>query len=359
MQDQSIYSLESYDFDLPPELIAQRPLERRDASRLLVINRKTGTIEHRKFTDLPDYFGTNDVLVANNTKVFKARLLGRRIIEKPSTTIIGGKVEFLLLKQLKPRVWEGAFHASAKHKPGIKFQVPSPNGKLVTGVLIEGASRSECGTVVAEFDQDPLEAGAGEVPLPPYIERKAEKADEMAYQTIYAKSPGSAAAPTAGLHFSQEIIDRLTEHGVTWEEVSLNVGLGTFRPVKTDDIRQHKMHEEQYEVLPAVADRLDRDVRLGKRIVAVGTTSVRTLESAWSDEKKRLLFGIGCTQIFIYPGFCFNVVNALVTNFHLPKSTLLMLVCAFAGRDLVLKAYDQAVKEKYRFFSYGDAMLII
>lgn len=364
-----VYSLSDYAYALPEALIAQRPAEPRDSSRLMVLDRARGCWEHRRFSDLPEYLDSRDLMVANNTRVLKARLLGRRVLEGvPDREELGGRVEFLLLEEIEDRVWEGAFHASVKHKPGVRFRIPTPDGRGLYGTLIRGASDSPHGTVVAEFDRDPVSSGAGMMPLPHYIKREesaGEAADEVTYQTYYAKphaKGGSAAAPTAGLHFTPGILQALQAKGVGWEEVTLSVGLGTFRPVKSEDIRLHRMHEERFEIPRRVADRVNEAKRAkwkGQRIVAVGTTSARTLESAWI-QNEGLKAGAGRTSIFIYPGGpSFQVVDRMITNFHLPKSTLLMLVCAFAGRELVLSAYEEAVREKYRFFSYGDAMLLL
>jgi S-adenosylmethionine:tRNA ribosyltransferase-isomerase len=353
-----VYSLKDYDFPLPPELIAQHPAEPRDASRLLVVDRRAGRWEHRTFRDLPEYFGAPDVLVANNTRVIPARLLGRRLLSDGSEgERLGGKVEFLLLEELGPCVWEGMFHAAAKHKPGIRFRIPTPDGRSLVGELIRGASASPHGTVVARFDRDPVESGAGQLPLPPYIERTPDAADAERYQTVYASRPGSAAAPTAGLHFTPRVREELRARGAGWEEVTLSVGLGTFRPVKAADIREHAMHDERYEIDAETARRLTEAKRAGRRITAVGTTAVRTLESAWRGGA--LHAGAARTSIFIYPGYEWRCVDRLLTNFHLPQSTLLMLVSAFAGRELVLAAYAEAVRQRYRFFSYGDAMLLL
>ena len=407
--------LKLYDFDLPPELIAQQAAEPRDSSRLLVVHSgrtaadplPAGTIEHRTFRDLPEYLGPRDLLVANNTRVLNARLIGHRLLSENvnEARVLGGKIEFLMLEKRDERTWEGAFHAAAKHKPGIRFWVPTPDGVGIIGELIRGASESASGTVVARFDRDPVDAGAGELPLPSYITRpgpgpgngtEAESAahlaadagvsrgptiaDQSRYQTVYAKALGSAAAPTAGLHFTQDVMARLREQGVGWEELTLHVGLGTFRPVKSEDIRQHVMHEERYEVSNEAAARITAARRQGQRIIAVGTTSVRTLESAWVVEKEErdearsltsgnrvcddhgghLRAGPGRTSIFIHPGGVpFQVIGGLITNFHLPKSTLLMLVSAWGGRELILRAYREAVEQRYRFFSYGDCMLIL
>ncbi len=363
MASNDSFLLRSYDFELPSDLIAQSPATPRDSSRLLVVDRARGSWVHRRFTDLPEYFGENDLLVANNTRVFKARLLGKRL--RPEGDL-GGGVEFVMLERQGPLVWEGLFKASAKYVPGLKFRIPTPDGCGLTGTLIRGVSESAHGTVVAEFDRDPVESGAGHVPLPHYIERGAraseysEYDDESLYQTVYAKDPGSAAAPTAGLHFTDRVLSDLRKRKVRWEEVTLNVGLGTFRPVKVDDVREHLMHDERYEISPEVAQRISTAKKLGARITAVGTTSVRTLESAWRKGDSRLQEGMGRTALFIYPGSHeIQVVDRLITNFHLPRSTLLMLVCALGGRDLILSAYQEAVREKYRFFSYGDSMLIL
>ncbi|MGK5085072.1 tRNA preQ1(34) S-adenosylmethionine ribosyltransferase-isomerase QueA [Bdellovibrionota bacterium FG-1] len=349
----------SYSFDLPEELIAQQPVTPRDSSRLMVVDRARGTWVHRTFSDLPEYLSASDLCVANNTRVMKARLLGKRLKFEQNQWITGGNVEFVMLEQVAPLTWEGLFKASARYVPGVRFEIPTPDGRGLRGTLIRGSKESASGTVVAEFDRDPLESGAGEIPLPHYIRRAAGGADDSSYQTLFAKEPGSAAAPTAGLHFTQDVLSRLNQQGVGWEEVTLNVGLGTFRPVKVDDIREHVMHDERYEILPNTAERVNDAKKTGHRIVAIGTTSVRTLESAADPDTGKVRSGVGRTAIFIYPGFQFKVVDRMLTNFHLPQSTLLMLVSAFAGRELVLEAYRAAVREKYRFFSYGDAMLIL
>lgn len=356
-------SLSSYDFHLPERLIAQAPADPRDSGRLLVVDRAARTIDHRRFLDLPGYLDSRDLLVANNTRVLKARLLGARLREENGREVEGGKVEFVMLEEQAPRVWEGLFHASAKYNPGLKFLIPTPDGRGLRGVIVRGVKESAHGTIVVEFDRDPIESGAGELPLPHYIQRPPGSSDDSAYQTVYAKAPGSAAAPTAGLHFTDRVLREIRERGADWDEVTLHVGLGTFRPVKTEDITQHRMHEERYEVSEGSAARISAARRAGRRILAVGTTSVRTLESAWDVSLPgggALRSGMGRTSLFIRPGaYRFQVVDRMLTNFHLPKSTLLMLVCAFGGRDLILEAYRQAVEKEYRFFSYGDAMLIL
>ncbi|MGE0616284.1 MAG: tRNA preQ1(34) S-adenosylmethionine ribosyltransferase-isomerase QueA [Bacteriovoracia bacterium] len=351
------FDLDAYDFTLPDELIAQRPAQPRDASRLLVVDRARGSWEHRTFRDLPEYFDARDLLVANNSRVLRARLLGRRVLMEKGREREGGEIEFLMLESRGERTWEGMFRSSARQQPGLRFRIPSPAG-FITGELVK--ADLSAGTVVARFDQDPVDAGAGMLPLPPYIQA-GDAADEVDYQTVYAKTLGSAAAPTAGLHFTPAVLAGLAARGAEWAEVTLHVGVGTFRPVKTADIREHYMHEEAFEISPSVAEAVNRRKRAGGeagRVTAVGTTSVRTLESAWNASAIRS--GAGRTSIFFHPdGLPFRVVDRLLTNFHLPKSSLLMLVSAFAGRDLILSAYAEAIRQRYRFFSYGDAMLIL
>jgi S-adenosylmethionine:tRNA ribosyltransferase-isomerase len=341
------FSLSTYRFDLPEELIAQAPVSPRDSSRLLVLDRAQGRWEHRQFKDLPSYFGEGDTLVANNSRVIPARLLGTR-------RGLPGKVEFLLLEQREPFVWEGLMRSSATQKAGLEFEILKDGTSLdppLIGEILRPASESPAGTTLARFSHDPLKSGAGALPLPPYIQKKPDASDQKSYQTIYAKTEGSAAAPTAGFHFTPEILGALKARGAQWEEITLHVGLGTFRPVKSDDIRQHVMHEERFTIAPDVQQRLKQTLNSQGRITAVGTTSLRALESPWES---------GRTSIFIYPnGRKIEKVSRLITNFHLPESTLLMLVCAFAGTELVLEAYREAVRERYRFFSYGDAMIIL
>jgi S-adenosylmethionine:tRNA ribosyltransferase-isomerase len=353
------YSIDQYDYKLPEELIAQKSVVPRDASRLLVLDRKKQTIEHKQFTDLPSYLNSGDLIVANNTKVMRARLLGKRVLVEKGKEKIGGNVEFVMLEKKGDRSWEGLFHASGKYVAGFVFDVPVPNQKNLRGTIVKGSAESPHGNVVVEFDRDPNDAGAGIMPLPHYIRRDPDSSDEQRYQTVYSKELGSAAAPTAGLHFTPEVIEALKNKKINWQEITLHVGLGTFRPVKTQDIREHKMHEEQYFVDQNVANEVTQAKSEKRKILAVGTTSVRVLESVWDREKTQLTSGEGRTSIFIYPGFQFKVVDRLLTNFHLPKSSLLMLVSAFAGREFVLKAYEEAVAKKYRFFSYGDAMLLL
>ena len=361
--------LNSYQYDLPESLIAKRPAEPRDSSRLLVIHRKEGRWEHRHFKNLPDYINSRDLVVLNNTQVLKARFRGNRVKletrgQELGASSLGGRVEFVLLENKgTPYLWEGLIKASARALPGVEFQIQTPDGKGLRGKIIHGSNESPSGTVVVEFNRDPVESGAGEIPLPHYMSREAEASDDTEYQTVYAKELGSAAAPTAGLHFTGDILERMKAKGARLEEVTLHTGLGTFRPVKTQDVRQHTMHEERYFISSQVAGSVTEWKAAGNRVLAIGTTSVRTLESAWESSASgspRLRCGEQRTSIFIRPGsHQFQVVDRLLTNFHLPGSTLIMLVSAFAGHELIMAAYGDAVQEKYRFFSYGDAMLIL
>ena len=335
-----------FDYYLPEELIAQTPLKNRTNSRLLVLDRKTKTYEDKMFTDFIDYLDSNDVLVLNDTKVIPARLYGH----KEDTNAL---IEVLLLKDLGDDIWE----CLAKPQKRVKL------GSIIS--FGDGSLKAECielmdmgichfkliydGILVEILDK------LGEMPLPPYIHEKLEDKDR--YQTVYAKNPGSAAAPTAGLHFTQELLDKIKAKGVEIIYVTLHVGLGTFRPVNEDDLTNHVMHSEYYEISKDSADRLNNAKKNGKRIIAIGTTSTRTLESNF---KEGVGFEAKCenTNIFIYPGYKFKAIDALITNFHLPKSTLIMLVSALASREFILDSYKHAVEEKYRFFSFGDAMFI-
>ena len=336
--------LSDFMYDLPEERIAQTPVEPRDHSRLMVIHRDTGDIEHRHFYDIVDYLNPGDCLVINETKVIPARLYG----ERPT----GGAVEVLLLKQLGPKRWETLVRPGRKLKPGA--EVIFGDGRLKGRVL----ESTDVGGRIVEFDcEGSFEAALdalGEMPLPPYIHEKLQDRDR--YQTVYARQEGSAAAPTAGLHFTPELMQRIREKGVDIVPVLLHVGLGTFRPVKVENIEEHEMHSEYFEVTPDADGRVNAARQRGGRIIAVGTTSVRTLESAAQDG--RLVARRGDTNIFIKPGYRFQLVDALVTNFHLPGSTLIMLVSALWDRERILEAYRIAVKQEYRFFSFGDAMLI-
>ena len=331
-------------YELPEELIAQTPIEPRDASRLLVYDRSTNTIEHKHFYDLPDYLHKGDVLVINNTRVLPARIYGVK-------AVTGAKVEFLLHKRINLTDWEVLVKPAKKASVGAKFVF---SDKLSAEVIeYEGEGLRKVRFTFDGVFEDVLSA-IGEMPIPPYIHEKLKEQER--YQTVYATENGSSAAPTAGLHFTPGLLNKLRAMGVEIVEVLLHVGLGTFRPVKADDITEHKMHSEYYCVTQKAADEINAAKAEGRRIIAVGTTSVRVLESAFRDGK--LHAESGETSIFIYPPYKFKAVDALVTNFHLPESTLIMLISAFMGRENALKMYETAVKERYRFFSFGDACFI-
>lgn len=337
---------EDFDFDLPEELIAQHPLEQRDHSRMLVLDKTTGAITHRHFNDILEYLRPGDVLVLNNTRVIPARLFG---VKKGGTA----HIEVLLLKPVEnqPDCWEVLVRPGKRVKQGA--QVDFGEGRM-TGTIVE---ETEGGRIM-QFQYDgifnEILDELGTMPLPPYIKEKLE--DQERYQTVYAKERGSAAAPTAGLHFTKALLEQVKAKGVEVVEVLLHVGLGTFRPVQVDDILEHKMHSEFYRITPEAAASINKALDENRRVIAVGTTSTRTLESAAKDG--RVVAGEGETSIFIYPGYQFQILSGLITNFHLPKSTLVMLVSALAGREHVLHAYEVAVQERYRFFSFGDAMFI-
>lgn len=345
IQDMELKKSDFY-FDLPQELIAQDPLEDRSSSRLLVLDKHTGEISHHVFKDIVDYLKPGDCLVLNNTKVIPARLLG----EREGT---GAHVEVLLLKRKEADVWETLVKPGKKCKPGTRLSFG--NGLLKAEVL----ETVEEGNRLIRFEYEGIWEEVldrlGEMPLPPYITHKLQ--DRNRYQTVYAKYEGSAAAPTAGLHFTRELLEQIEAKGVTIAYVTLHVGLGTFRPVKEENVLEHHMHSEYYQVPAAEAEKINAAKRNGGRIVCVGTTSCRTVESA-ADEQGIVHAGSGNTEIFIYPGYRFKVLDALITNFHLPESTLVMLVSALAGREHVLNAYEEAIQQKYRFFSFGDAMFI-
>lgn len=333
-------------YDLPQELIAQDPLRDRSASRLMVLDKNTGEIQHRIFKNITEYLKPGDCLVINNTKVIPARLYG----VKEGTE---AKVEILLLKRMENDVWETLVKPGKKCRPGARL---SFGEGILTGEVIDIV---EEGNRLIRFEYEGIFEEIldrlGQMPLPPYITHQLE--DKTRYQTVYAKHDGSAAAPTAGLHFTAELLDAVRGMGVEIAEVTLHVGLGTFRPVKETDVLKHHMHSEFYRVTQSEADKINRAKREGHRVIAVGTTSTRTLEAA-ADENGFLREMSGWTEIFIYPGYRFKVVDCLITNFHLPESTLVMLVSALAGREHVLNAYKEAVKERYRFFSFGDAMFM-
>lgn len=333
-------------YDLPEELIAQEPLKDRSSSRLMILDKNTGEIEHKHFYDIVDELNEGDALILNDTKVLPARLYG----QKEDT---GGAIEFLLLHKHTLDTWEVILKPGRKAKPGARFVFG--NGELKAEVLdvINDGNRLVKFEYEGVFEEvlDKL----GEMPLPHYITHKLE--DKNRYQTVYAKNPGSAAAPTAGLHFTPELLEKIKAKGVNIGYVTLHVGLGTFRPVKADDILEHKMHSEFYILSQETADLVNKTKSNGKRVISVGTTATRVLETVGMENEK-LEQKTGWTNIFIYPGKEFHVIDALITNFHLPESTLIMLVSALAGRENVLNAYKTAVQEKYRFFSFGDAMLI-
>ncbi|MEF2919055.1 MAG: tRNA preQ1(34) S-adenosylmethionine ribosyltransferase-isomerase QueA [Acutalibacteraceae bacterium] len=332
-------------YDLPQELIAQTPVEPRDSSRLMVINRKEKSLEHKHFSDIIDYLQEGDCLIANNSRVLPARIYGTR-----ST---GARVEFLLLTQVRTNVWECLAKPGKKAREGAEFTF----GDIMTCKVLEVL---ENGNRIVEFycEENFFSAldKVGQMPLPPYITAKLE--DKERYQTVYSKELGSAAAPTAGLHFTPELLQRIKEKGVNIGYVTLHVGLGTFRPVKVDDVTNHKMHSEHYEVPQVTAQLIAETKAKGGRVIAVGTTSCRTLESVATEHNGQIVPCEGFTDIFIYPGYEFKVLDGLITNFHLPESTLIMLVSAFADFDTIMSSYKIAVDEKYRFFSFGDAMAI-
>ena len=333
-------------YDLPQELIAQTPLEDRSSSRLMVLDKKTGEIEHKHFYNIIDYLNSGDTLILNDTKVLPARLYG---VKEGS----GGAIEFLLLHKHSLDIWEVILRPGKKAKPGARFVFG--NGELKAEVLeiVNEGNRLVKFEYEGVFEEvlDRL----GEMPIPPYITKKLE--DKNRYQTVYAKHPGSAAAPTAGLHFTPELIDRIKDKGVNIGFVTLHVGLGTFRPVKVEDVNEHKMHSEFYSISAQTAKLINDTKQRGNRVISVGTTATRVLETVGM-KSPIVSEDTGWTDIFIYPGKKFNVVDSLITNFHLPESTLIMLVSALAGKENVLNAYKEAVNQKYRFFSFGDAMLL-
>ena len=333
-------------YELPPELIAQEPLEKRNSSRLLVLDKDSGKIEHRIFTDLKEYLRKGDCLVLNDTRVIPARLLGTR-------EDTGGKIEFVLLRQSEGDLWEVILKPGKRAKPGSRFIFGSGELRAQVIDIIEGGNR----IVRFEYEgifQEVLDR-VGIVPLPPYITKKLE--DSERYQTVYSKYRGSAAAPTAGLHFTRDMLEELRRQEIELAYLTLHVGLGTFRPVKVENVEEHVMHSEYYTLNDVAVQTINKAKLGGGRIIAVGTTSCRVLETV-SDGSDTIKSSQGWTDIFIYPGYRFKIVDALITNFHLPESTLIMLVSAFAGKENIMKAYHTAVDQKYRFFSFGDAMLI-
>jgi len=337
-------TVSEFDYDLPEALIAQTPVEPRDSSRLLVVNRETGALQHKSFFNIVDFIKPGDLLVANDTKVIPARLIGKR-------ADTGGRVEVFLLHRQSQDIWEVLVKPGKKMRPGQQVVFDET-------LRCEVKDVTEYGGRIIRFHYEGLFETVldklGETPLPPYIHQKL--ADPSRYQTVYARDRGSAAAPTAGLHFTPELMDKVRAKGASFAFITLNIGLGTFRPVRIENIAEHVMHREFYSVSPETAELIRRTKQQGGRIVAVGTTAVRTLESAAAGGK--LESGSGWSELFIYPGYDFKVIDALITNFHLPQSTLLMLVSAFAGKENMLAAYREAVRLQYRFFSFGDAMFL-
>ncbi len=346
--------INDFDYELPQRLIAQTPAEKRDFSRLMVVHRDSGEVEHKHFYDILDYLKAGDCLVLNNSKVLPARLYGR----KEGT---GANIEFLLIKRIEGDTWETMVRPGKRLKPGDA--VSFSDDKLFRAVVMD---YGEDGTRIVEFEYEGIFLERleelGKMPLPPYIERDNNSEDKDRYQTVYAKNEGSVAAPTAGLHFTPELLEKAKAKGVTLAYVTLHVGIGTFRPVKVENIEEHHMHFEEYFIDEDTAKTINDTIKAGGRIVSVGTTSTRTVESAavYDEECGQYLVkaGQGSTGIFIYPGYEFKIICALITNFHLPKSTLLMLISALYNREDILRVYRIAVEEKYRFFSYGDAMFI-
>jgi len=358
------FKTSSYAFDLPPGLIAAEPLLEREQARLLVVNRVSKTLEHRHVADLPAVLPAGTVVVANNTRVFKARLTG----EREGT---GGKIEFFLLREKSPRVWEGLMKAGAKITPGFSFHIPKPGGGRVAGTVTARNESSAGATFDARFSEDPVELDLGEVPLPPYIQQRRQELslpllneNELeSYNTTFAKESGSVAAPTAGRHFTPALISELRAKGHSWEEITLHVGIGTFKPVQTADVRDHEIHEEWTRVDPSVGERLMQAKNEGRKILAVGTTTARTLEgrARMTGSRFELQCGSGPVNLYIHPGSThrWKAVDWMLTNFHLPESTLIMMISSLIGDlEFTLHAYREAVREQYRFYSYGDAMLI-
>lgn len=335
-----------FNYDLPQELIAQHPYDKRDEARLMVIDAKTQKIEHRIFKDVMEYLSEGDCLVINNTKVLPARLYGKKDT--------GASIEFLLLKRIEGDIWEVMVRPGNKLKPGSK--VSFGDGLLKAEVLevLEGGNRKVTFEYNGIFNE--ILDQIGLMPLPPYIKEKLKENDK--YQTVYAKYDGSSAAPTAGLHFTEELLEKIKQKGVKIANVTLHVGIGTFRPVKAENVEEHAMHSEHYYIKQEEADLINNAKKSGHKVVCVGTTSCRVLESV-ADENGMVKETEGDTNIFIYPGYQFKCIDRLITNFHLPESTLIMLVSSLAGKDFVMKAYEEAVKEKYKFFSFGDAMMIL
>lgn len=336
-----------FNYELPKELIAQHPYDKRDEARLMVLDKENKKIEHKVFKDVIDYLNPGDCLVINNTKVIPARLYGKKDT--------GANVEFLLLKRIEGDNWEAMVRPGNKLKPGSKVIFGDGLLKATVEEILEGGNRR----VSFEYDGifNEILDQIGMMPLPPYI-TEASREDNEKYQTVYAKYEGSAAAPTAGLHFTEELLEKIKAKGVDVANVTLHVGIGTFRPVKVENVEEHEMHSEHYYIKKEDADKINKAKESGHKVIAVGTTSCRVLESV-ADENGKLKEVEGDTSIFIYPGYKFKCIDSLITNFHLPESTLIMLVSSLAGKDFIMKAYNEAVEEKYKFFSFGDAMIIL
>jgi S-adenosylmethionine:tRNA ribosyltransferase-isomerase len=347
--------LSQFTFDLPLNLIAQNPTKKREDSRMMVINRKTGNIENRTFNDIQEYFDDKDVFVVNNTKVFPARMYGRK--EKT-----GAKIEVFLLRELNKtnKLWDVIVDPARKIRVGNKLYF-GENDELVAEVIDNTTSRGRTIRFLWESSDEEFKAMLefmGETPLPKYIKRKPEEEDKERYQTVYAKHEGAVAAPTAGLHFSKELIKKLEIKGIRFAEVTLHTGLGTFRPIEVEDLSKHKMDAEYYKIEEIACAIVNKAKEKGHRVCSIGTTTMRAMETSYTAQKM-LKPSEGWTNNFIHPPYDFNIADALVTNFHLPKTSLLIMACAFANYDLVMEAYKKAIKDKYRFFSYGDSMLII
>jgi S-adenosylmethionine:tRNA ribosyltransferase-isomerase len=354
-----------FDFDLPEHLIAQEPAEQRDRSRLLVVNRREGTFTDSVFAQLPEFLVPGDLIVINNTRVFPARLIGRRIRKSAKGgQVLGGRVEVFLLRRIEPLVWEALVRPGKALLAGTRIEFA--RGKLIAEVI----EWREAGRRIVRFDAkgdlDEIIDRIGRTPLPPYIKRDEEdRLDAERYQTVFARERGAVAAPTAGLHFTRELLDRLRSSGIQIVEITLHVGYGTFQPVRVERVEDHRVEPEVYIISETAAEQINRAMCEGRRVIAVGTTTTRALESAARCQNVEAVGKIcsapqpTSTDLFIYPGFEFKVLSGLITNFHLPRSSLLMLVSAFAGRDLILKAYRHAIEREYRFYSYGDAMLIL
>ena len=363
--------IDEFDYNLPEELIAQKPTDKRDCSRLLVVHRQSDTIEHKHFYDILDYLNEGDCLVLNNSKVLPARMYGKKVVPTPEdelNTVGGANIEFLLIKRLDGDRWETMVRPGRRLKPGDKVVFSGagavmPDRPLFMAEIVDfGAD----GTRIVDFKYEGIFMERleeiGSMPLPPYIERASEDDDKDRYQTVYCKEEGSVAAPTAGLHFTEELLKKAQEKGVELAYVTLHVGIGTFRPVKVENVEEHSMHFEEYWIDEETAETINKAKREGRRVISVGTTSTRTVESAaYFDEELgcyQVKAGADSTGIFIYPGYEYKIIESLITNFHLPKSTLIMLISALYDREKILDIYKTAVEEKYRFFSYGDAMFI-